>query len=86
MLTLEDCEDFSDLSKEEIEAIAAHEHMAEINATALGNRLVHSDAGLALIKRYILEDAEQAKAHGDSIMATHWRDVYRHFVAAHPGR
>lgn len=84
MLTLEDCEDFTDLTKEEIEAIAEHEHISEIAAAATGNCLSHSTEGLARIRRYILEDIENAKSHGDNKRAQQWRQVYNRFAANHP--
>ena len=84
MLTLEDCEDFTDLTKEEIDAIAEHEHISEIAATATGNCLSHSTEGLTLIRRYILEDIENAKSHGDNRRVQHWRQVYNRFTASHP--
>ncbi len=40
MLTLEDCIALSDLTREEIDAIAVHEHLAEIIAAELGCPLV----------------------------------------------
>ncbi len=86
MLTLEDCEDFTDLTKEEIDAIAEHEHISEIIAAATGNNLSHSAGGLARIRRYILEDIEDAKSHGDKKRAQHWREVYNRFAASHPIR
>ena len=43
MLTLEDCIGLSGLTEEEILAIAQHEHIPQIAATELGNRLY--DAG-----------------------------------------
>ena len=84
MLTLEDCEDFTDLTKEEIDAIAEHEHISEILAAATGNNLSHSTAGLARIGRYIHEDIEDARSHRDQNRAQHWREVYNRFTASHP--
>ena len=42
MLTLVDCLDLCDLGREEIEAIAEHEHLPEVIAAELGNYLVHT--------------------------------------------
>ena len=42
MLTLEDCIELSDLSEEEILAIAEHEHIPEMVAVELGAYLVHT--------------------------------------------
>jgi hypothetical protein len=41
MITLEDCVAFWGLTKEEVLAIAEHEHLPEIAAAALGSYLVH---------------------------------------------
>lgn len=84
MLTLEDCEDFTGLSREEIKAIAVHERISEISAAATGNQLARSDQGIALIKRYILDDASDARAQGDETQAQYWERVYRTFVHSHP--
>jgi len=45
MLTLEDCIAFSELSEDEIDAIAEHEHITEMAALELGNYLVHTPSG-----------------------------------------
>ncbi len=47
MLTYEDCVGLTDLTEEEIEAIAQHEHLPEIIAAELGCYLVH-DPGVCL--------------------------------------
>ena len=41
MITIEDCLALSDLTEEEIDAIAEHEHLPEIIAAELGNYLAH---------------------------------------------
>jgi hypothetical protein len=42
MLTLQDCIELSELTKEEILAIARHEHIPEIAALELGHYLVQT--------------------------------------------
>lgn len=83
MLTLQDCMEFSDLSGNEIEAIAEHEHLSEMAAAATGYRLARSAEGLATIRRYILDDVESAIASGNDKLARHWQLVYQQFVATH---
>jgi hypothetical protein len=45
MLTIEDCIALSDLTEEEIDAIAEHEHIPEMLAIELGSYLVHLPDG-----------------------------------------
>ena len=84
MLTLEDCIALSDLTEEEILAIAEHEHVPEIVAVEMGNYLVHSADGVPLLKRMILDDIESAKARGDLEHALKLRLVLAHFIRTHP--
>jgi len=84
MLTLEDCIALSDLTEDEILAIAEHEHIPEIVAAEMGSYLVHSPDGVPLLKRMILDDIEGAKKRGDLAHALKLRLVLRHFIQTHP--
>lgn len=84
MLTLQDCIELSDLTEEEILAIAEHEHIPEIVATELGSYLVHNPDGVPHLKRMILEDIEKAKARDDLEHALKLRLVLAHFIRSHP--
>ncbi|MCP4283613.1 MAG: hypothetical protein GY792_04060 [Gammaproteobacteria bacterium] len=84
MLTYEDCVGLCDLSEEEVEAIAEHEHIPEIVAAELGCYLVHSDNGVPKIRRIILEDIELAEKRGDSKHVVTLKLVLKHFVDTHP--
>lgn len=84
MLTYEDCVELSDLTEEEIEAVAQHEHLPEIVALELGSYLVHSPDGVPLIKRIILDDIEEERRLGNKEKALHLKMVLRHFVHTHP--
>lgn len=86
MLSYEDCVGLSDLTAEEIEAIAEHENVPEIVAAELGSYLVHSSEGVPMIKRIILDDIEKAKQQGDEDRALHLRLVLKHFVDTHPDK
>ena len=84
MLTLQDCIALSDLTEDEILAVAEHEHIPEIVATELGCYLVHSPEGVPLLKRMIVDDIEAAKKRNDLEHATKLRLVLRHFIETHP--
>ena len=84
MLSYEDCRALSDLTQEEIDAIAEHEHIPQMAAAALGNYLVHTPAGVPMLNRMILEDIEDAKRRGDWEHALQLKIVLRHFTETHP--
>ena len=84
MLTLQDCIALSDLTEEEIDAIAAHEHLPEIVAAELGNYIVHSPDGIPMLKAIIRDDIEAAERHGHRERALRLRLVLRHFIQTHP--
>lgn len=64
MLTEQECLDLCELSEEEIQAIAEHEHVPEVIAAELGQCLVQTHAGQWLIRRYIMEDIAHAQVMG----------------------
>jgi hypothetical protein len=84
MLTYLDCVELSDLTEEEIEAIAEHEHLPEMAALELGSYLVHSPEGIPMIKRIILEDIEEEGRRGHADKALKLKLVLKHFVDTHP--
>lgn len=84
MLTYEDCVGLCDLSEEEVEAIAEHEHIPEIVAAELGCYLVHLESGVPVIRRIILDDIETAVKRGDKQHALTLKLALKHFVDTHP--
>lgn len=84
MLTLKDCIALSDLTDEEIEAIAEHEHIPTIVAAELGNYLVRDPSGAPMLKRMIVEDIEASRRRGDLDRCLKLRLVLHHFVKTHP--
>ena len=83
MLTWEDCLALCELSEEEVRAIAEHEHIPEIIAVELGNYLVHTKAGVPMIRRMIVDDVYSARAAGDRARELKLKAVLRHFVDRH---
>ncbi len=83
MLTYQDCKGLCPLSDEEIRAIAHHEHIPEIIALELGNYLCETADGEKRIKRIIIDDIDEAKAHGDEKRVAQLHHVLAHFIALH---
>jgi len=80
LLTLEDCLSLSDLSREEIDAIAEHEHLPEVIAAELGNYLIHTASGQRAIKDIMRDDILSAQARGDFRHSAMLKLVLRHFI------
>ena len=85
MLSLEDCRALSELSEDEVLAIAQHENIPEIAAAELGNYLVRTPQGEQRIKSIIREDIAAASACGDRARELALKLVLRNFVLRHPG-
>ncbi|MBP2290475.1 hypothetical protein [Azospirillum rugosum] len=84
MLTIDDCIALSDLTEDEIDAIAEHEHLPEMVAVELGCCLVHAADGPRRIARIIRDDIENARSHGQPRHADELTVVLDGFVAHHP--
>ncbi len=86
MLTIEDCIGLSELTEEEILAIAEHEHIPEIAALELGNYLVQTASGEKRIKAMIVDDIEDARRAGNIHRAAALKLCLKHFLEHHAGR
>lgn len=84
MLTYQECLDLSELTADEIDAIASHEHIPEIVAAELGNYLVNSADGLPHIKRIILDDIAEAERKHQPEQVLRLKAVLQHFISTHP--
>ncbi len=83
MLTYEDCVGLTGLEKEEIEAIAQHEHIPEIVAAEMGCCLTCEPDGELRIVQIIREDIEAASNRHHAQEALHWQQVLTHFNQTH---
>ena len=85
MITLEDCVGFCGLTEEEVLAIAEHEHLPEIAATALAQYLLSQEHGSKRVRDMIVDDIRRAQVNGVSkgkvLMQLH---VLHHFLKTHP--
>ncbi len=85
MLTIEDCIELSELTAEEIDAIAEHEHTSTIVAAEMGWYLVQTPEGEKRIKRMIVDDIDAARSRGDHAHAARLKLVLKHFLEEHTG-
>jgi hypothetical protein len=69
MLTLTDCLGLSELSEDEIDAIAEHEHVPEIIALELGNYLIRLPGGKGTIEAMMRDDIAAARTCGKDVHA-----------------
>lgn len=79
MLTLKDCIGLCDLTEDEIDAIAEHEHLPEIVAVKLGQYLVHLPKGVDAIRRMICDDIQEAQSRGDRLHVAKLKLILRWF-------
>jgi hypothetical protein len=84
MISLEDCIGVCELTRDEIAAIALHEHIGEISAAALGDYLLHAERGPSRIRDMIRDDIRAAIAAGDAAQARALVTALAHFLAQHP--
>lgn len=84
MLSLDDIIGMCDCTKEEIEAIAMHEHVPDAVASELAAYMIHCPDGVPKIRKIIVEDIEYAKSRGHEEQARKLNEVLIHFVASHP--
>ena len=84
MITLEDCIAMCELDEAEILAIAEHEHIPEIAATALAQYLLQQAHGPERIRDMLRDDIRAALARGDRAHARELFMALHHFVICHP--
>lgn len=84
MISLDDIEDMSALTRAEIDAIAEHEHSTTLDATLMGEYLMHVHHGPQKVHEMLCDDI-RAALHEDNV--SHARDLFavlRGFLADHP--
>jgi hypothetical protein len=84
VITLEDCIAFCGLTEEEVLAIAEHEHLPEIAATALAEYLLSQHHGSEKVRDMIVDDVRQAQLRGDREHVLTLLHVLHHFLKTHP--
>jgi hypothetical protein len=84
MITVEDCIGLCGLTKEEVLALAEHEHIAEVNAAALAQFLLAQPDGCRKIGAMIADDVNLASLRGDRRHADELLTTLKAFVNSHP--
>ena len=84
MITLEDCIAFCGLTEEEVLAIAEHEHLPTIAATALARYLLCQEHGTGKVRDMIVDDIRRAQLRGDRKHVLTLLHVLHHFLKTHP--
>ncbi|MDO9598490.1 MAG: hypothetical protein Q7J47_12285 [Azoarcus sp.] len=83
MLTIQDCIELSDLTEDELLAIAEHEHVPEMLAVEMGAYMVQTAEGEKRIKRMIADDIAMAREHGNLKHAAKLKLVLKHYLENH---
>jgi hypothetical protein len=84
MISIEDCIGLCGLDAAEVAAIAEHEHIPEIAATAMANYLLHCAGGCERIRGMIVDDIRQALDQGRIDHAAELFMALRHFLEQYP--
>ena len=84
MITLEDCIAFSGLTEEEVLAIADHEIISEIVATAFIQYLLSKEHGAERVRDMIVDDIHEAQRRDDKARVQMLLHVLHHFLKTHP--
>jgi hypothetical protein len=84
MISLEDCIGLCGLTEEEVLALAEHEHLPEICATALAHYLLSQEHGSETVRDMIVDDIRQAQRSGDKQHVLTLLHVLHHFLKGHP--
>ena len=84
MITLEDCIGLCGLTEEEVLAVAEHEHLPEIAATALAQYLLSQKHGVEKVRDMIVDDIRDSQHCGDKDHVMTLLHVLHHFLKTHP--
>jgi hypothetical protein len=84
MISLEDCLALCGLTEEEVLAIAEHEQLPEIAATALAQYLLKQEHGMEKVRDMIVDDIRQAQQRQDKEHILTLLHVLHHFLKSHP--
>jgi hypothetical protein len=84
MISIEDCVAMCGLDADEIAAIVEHEHVPEIEATAIASELLQREGGAAEIRKMLVDDLRAARQRGEHRHAAVLLATLRRFLHEHP--
>lgn len=84
MITLDDIEDMTCLTRDQITAVADHEHLAELSAALMAEYLMQQHNGPQAVQQMICEDIQAALHESEIDRARALFGTLRQFVLDHP--
>ncbi len=84
MITLDDIEDMNCLDRDQIAAIAEHEHIGDFDASMLAEYLMHMPKGPQKVQQMICDDMRVAMHRDDVVHAKELFRTLQHFMKDHP--
>lgn len=84
MLTMRDCLDYCDLTDEEVDMLARHEHISGDIAAPFACSLVQTEEGVAFFSQSLSDVVAEAIEDGRPDDVGHALEIYAEFCAAHP--
>lgn len=84
MLSLEDCIAFSELTADQLDAVARHAHIPMVVAAEWAENETQSLQGLRHIELIIRDEIAIAKAHGNMALARTYEKCLEEFCSRHP--
>lgn len=84
MINENDIIDMACLTRAEIDAIAAHEHVGAVEAAEIGEYMMHHHHGPQVVQRMICDDIRDALHAGDLARARAIYSTLKQFLGEHP--
>jgi outer membrane PBP1 activator LpoA protein len=84
MISVEDLIAFCDLTPEEVQVVAEHEHVSQATAAVLGNYMLQSQSGCEQIRDMLMDEIRAAIRRHDVPHARQLVSTLRHFLHEHP--
>jgi threonine aldolase len=84
MITLQDIDDMTCLTREEIAAVAEHEHVPELDAALMGDYIMRLHKGPQKVQKMICDDIREALQRDDLVHARDLYTVLHHFLDTYP--
>ncbi len=84
MISAEDLIAFCDLTPEEVQVVAEHEHVSQAAAAVLGNYLLQSRHGCEQNRDMLMDEIRTAVRRHDVPHARQLVSTLRHFLHEHP--
>ena len=84
MISLEDLIGFCDLTPDEVQVLAEHEHVSQAAAAVLGNHLLQSERGCQRLRDMLRDEIRLAVRQHDVPRARQLVSTLRHFLHEHP--